>query len=76
MHDLGISGDHFLIIPPTIPSIATKPETEKRGEQKGIGICNAKRSECFIKVLCVNTELCANTGAEVRGDLKDSAVVA
>jgi hypothetical protein len=49
----------------------TRKKTSKN-QQKG-----AKWNEQSVKqVLCVNTELGANAGGEVRGDLKDSAVVA
>jgi hypothetical protein len=44
---------------------------KSKTSKKGIGI---RRED--HQVLCVNTELCANARREVRGDLKDSAVVA
>jgi hypothetical protein len=47
------------------PSIATTKPKSKR-------IC--KESQSVHQVLCVNTELCANAGGEVRGDLEDSTV--
>jgi hypothetical protein len=60
---------------PHTPIIATtKPKTEKQDWQKEVGIC--KESQSFHQVLCVNTELCANAGGEVRGDLDDSVIVA
>src|SRR5215212_703566 len=57
-----ISDRHFpIILTQQLPSIATtRPETKKQGEQKGIGICNAKRGRSVYWVLCVNTEPCAN----------------
>jgi hypothetical protein len=55
----------------------TKAETEKQGEQKGIGICNAKRGRSVYQcVLCIDTEPSANAGGEVRSDLEDGVFVA
>ncbi len=36
----------------------------------------AALSDAVCQVLCVNTELCANAGGEVRGDLEDGVFVA
>jgi hypothetical protein len=66
------------IIPPTLQRPTwqqQKPKTEKQDQQKGAK-WNEGRVFSVQQVLCVNTELCANAGGEVRGDLEDSVFLA
>ena len=52
-----------------------EPNTEKQDKQKG---AKWKEGRVFSvqQVLCVNIELSANAGGEVRGDLEDSVFLA
>jgi hypothetical protein len=60
----------------TLQPLASLQKTEngKARPKKAIGIC--KESQSVQQVLCVNMELCANDGGEVRGDLEDGILLA
>src|SRR5215217_3106867 len=44
---------------------------EKQDQKKGEKM---ERGQSVKQVLCVNTELCANAGGEIRGDLEDAVL--
>jgi hypothetical protein len=52
-----------------------KPKTENQDQQKGAK-WNEGRVFSVQQVLCVNIELSANAGGEVRGDLEDGILLA
>ena len=54
----------------------TKPKTEKQDQQKGEKMEKMERGKECLAVLCVDTELSANAGGEVRGDLEDGILLA
>ena len=63
------SGGYLLIIPPLQHPTS---HTEKHGKKTS----KMERGQSVKQVLCVNTELCANAGGEVRGDLEDAVLLA
>ena len=58
------------------PNNRQRPTSQQQNRKRKSKNSKTARGQSIQRVLCVNTELCANAGGEVRGNLEDSVVIA